>query len=251
VTSHACDDSRDAVWAVDLTAETPKPVSYALPPGGSAFEGPAIGPDGTVYLQTADAVLALGAKDLRLKHSFKLASDGETGPIVVVHQDRTLIAAGGKDGRLHLLDAESMEPLLETSSLGASFTGSLATWQDTEGVAWILAPVRGPAAANGTIRAFKLEEQNGKLALTPAWTSRDMNSPQGPVIAGGVVFALSSGGPHATLFALDAETGKELYSSGEMVTAPASPTGMTVANGRVYFGAMDGTVYCFGMYMEH
>jgi hypothetical protein len=35
-----------------------------------------------------------------------------------------------------------------------------------------------------------------------------------------------------------------------MITAPASPTGISVANGRVYFAAMDGTVYCFGMYLE-
>ena len=56
---------------------------------------------------------------------------------------------------------------------------------------------------------------------------------------------------HATLYALDARTGKELYSSRNLVTVPASLTGMTVANGRVYFGGIDGTVYAFGMYLEH
>ena len=83
-----------------------------------------------------------------------------------------------------------------------------------------------------------------------------------PVIASGVVFALSAGefnrqiqrpkgSTHATLYALDATTGKELYSSRNLVTAPASLTGLTVSNGRVYFGAIDGTFYAFGMYMEH
>jgi outer membrane protein assembly factor BamB len=88
--------------------------------------------------------------------------------------------------------------------------------------------------------------------LTQAWVSRDIPSPQPPVIANGVVFALSSkSGTHATLYALDAATGKELYSSRNLVTAPAALTGVTVANGRVYFGTTDGTAYEFGMYMEH
>ena len=34
----------------------------------------------------------------------------------------------------------------------------------------------------------------------------------------------------------DAATGKELYSSRNLITAPAALTGITVANGRVYVG---------------
>ena len=61
----------------------------------------------------------------------------------------------------------------------------------------------------------------------------------------------AKGSTHATLYALDTATGKELYSSRNLVTAPASLTGLTVANGRVYFGSIDGTFYTFGMYLEH
>ena len=50
---------------------------------------------------------------------------------------------------------------------------------------------------------------------------------------------------HATLYALDAATGKELYSSGNSITAPAALTGLTFANGRVFFGTTDSTVYAF------
>jgi len=80
-----------------------------------------------------------------------------------------------------------------------------------------------------------------------------MNSPLPPVIASGVVFALSAGkgATRATLYALDAATGKELYSSRNLVAAPASLAGMTVANGRVYFSTLDSTMYAFGMFMEH
>ena len=82
-----------------------------------------------------------------------------------------------------------------------------------------------------------MEEKSGKLQLTPAWMSRDMDHAEPPVIANGVVFAYGSGenttqaypdrgltdfsplrikaSTHATLYALDAETGKELYSSGD------------------------------------
>jgi outer membrane protein assembly factor BamB len=97
--------------------------------------------------------------------------------------------------------------------------------------------------------------------------------PAPPVIANGVVFALSSGefvrqanenqgglfssqqraerSVHATLYALDGETGKELYSSGDSITSFTHFASMAVANGRVYFGTYDNTLYSFGIPIEH
>ncbi|MFX8824815.1 PQQ-binding-like beta-propeller repeat protein, partial [Acinetobacter baumannii] len=92
---------------------------------------------------------------------------------------------------------------------------------------------------NGSIVAFKLTEKNGKTALENAWTSRDLVQPVPPVIASGVVFALSNGEKRATLYALDATTGKELWSTGETVTGRSAMTGITIANGRVYFATAD------------
>jgi outer membrane protein assembly factor BamB len=69
------------------------------------------------------------------------------------------------------------------------------------------------------------------------------------VVTSGVVFALSTG-DKAVLYGLDADTGKELYSTGTQVPAAGALTGMTVANGRVYFTTADGTLYAFGIYME-
>jgi outer membrane protein assembly factor BamB len=131
------------------------------------------------------------------------------------------------------------------------------------------APVTNGPAPNGFVIAFKLREQGGRTTLEPAWVSRDLNSPLPPVIANGVVLALSAGeftrklsdagdsvderakgSTRATLYALDAQTGKELYSSRNLISGPASLTGITVANGRVYFGGVDGTFYAFGMYLE-
>jgi hypothetical protein len=56
----------------------------------------------------------------------------------------------------------------------------------------------------------------------------------------------------ATLYILDAATGKPLFTSGDAVTGTANPeTGLAVANGRVYFSTIDNTVYSFGIPTEH
>jgi outer membrane protein assembly factor BamB len=264
VTSHDCNGAANAVWAVDLIPDPPKATSFALTgDGASGLGGAAIGGDGTIYVQTTEKLLVLSPRDLQLKQSFSLSSNSAS-PLVFHYKESDVIAAAGKDGRLYLLDPAS-PPMVQTSVIAGEIWGSLSTWLDADGMRWVLAPVWGPLSAdfkapptngatpNGSIVAFKVEEQNGKPALAPAWVSRDIPSPQPPVIAGGVVFALSSGkaANHATLYALDAATGKELYSSRNLVSAPAAQTGMTVANGRVYFGTTDGTVYAFGIYMEH
>ena len=52
---------------------------------------------------------------------------------------------------------------------------------------------------------------------------------------------------HVTVYALDAETGKELWSSKDIITSFNHFTGITVANGKVYMSSYDGNVYCFGL----
>ena len=42
-------------------------------------------------------------------------------------------------------------------------------------------------------------------------------------------------------------TGKELWSSGETMHQFNHFSGVTVANGRIYLGTYDGTLYCFGV----
>jgi outer membrane protein assembly factor BamB len=240
----------------------------------------------------SNTLLALSAKDLKLQHYFtspataaKNASHlNAVTPVVFEFKGRDLIASAGPDGRLYLLDSKSLggedhkTSLSQTSpvsSANGGIWGGLSTWEDSNGTRWIAAPVWGAvnpelkapvtngAAPNGSIVAFKVEEQNGKPALTPVWVSRDMNSPEPPVLTSGMVFALSTGGytaqsgtlrpkssSHATLYALDGETGKEMYSTGNQVTAPGSLTGLTIVNGRVYFTTTDSTLYAFGIFLE-
>ena len=40
---------------------------------------------------------------------------------------------------------------------------------------------------------------------------------------------------------------QELWSSGDTITSWNHYSGISVANGRVYIGTYDGTVYCFGL----
>jgi outer membrane protein assembly factor BamB len=157
--------------------------------------------------------------------------------------------------------------------------GSFASWEGKDGTRWVLAPIGGPVAVdfpvsygptpNGGIIALKVTGTAGKTQLTPAWVSRDMMSAEPPVVANGVVYVLAAGeftaqandedgglfsfeervkrSIPAKLYALDAVTGKELYSSGDQIASFLHQAGIAVAGGRVIFGTFDGTIYCFGL----
>jgi outer membrane protein assembly factor BamB len=287
VTSHECNDAPNAVWAVDLNVDPVKVRSFELKSGsGWGLGGPVVGNDGTVYALTADSVVALSPRDLQLKQNVSLQGKNLSdainvaSPVVFSYKDRDLIVVPCAEGRLCLVDSTNVYRTPKLAERG--ITGSLSTWLDKDGTRWVLASVTAPtqpdmkfpvthgATPNGFIAAFKLQDQNGTPTLVPVWTSRDLDSPMPPVIANGVVFALSAGeitrrisengnnvderpkgSTHATLYAFDAQSGAELYSSRNLVSVPAALTGIAVANGRVYFGGIDGTLYAFGMYMEH
>jgi outer membrane protein assembly factor BamB len=278
-TTTSCGGAPNAVWAIDLNGADTTVASFPLSGGVSELGGLSVGTDGTIYVQSANKVLALAPKSLELKQSF--TASGGAGknlatPVVFAYKDHDLIVSSGGDGRIYLLDTQSLsEPLSQTLPLSSGdrgVWGGLSSWQDPDGTRWVLAPVWGPVnselkvpitngdAPNGSVVAFKLDEANGKPVLTPAWVSRDMSSPQPPVITSGIVFALSAGeytreerpksGTHATLYALDGATGKEMYSTGNQVTTPGNLTGLTVANGRVYFTTNDSMLYAFGIFLE-
>jgi len=52
---------------------------------------------------------------------------------------------------------------------------------------------------------------------------------------------------HGTLYALDAATGKELYSSGDLLDSWNHNGGLAVAKGRIYVSTWDARVYSFGL----
>ena len=157
--------------------------------------------------------------------------------------------------------------------------GSYAAWKDGKGTQWVLAPNGGPTTfkfptnygetPHGGVLAFKVEEKDGKTVMTPVWQSVDMITAEPPVVANGVVIEVAGGeftgqtndiegGLYSAqdrikksvpgkLFLLDAQTGKELYSSGDQVTSFLHQAGPSIANGKIIFGTFDGTIYCFGI----
>jgi outer membrane protein assembly factor BamB len=193
-------------------------------------------------------------------------------PVAFTYKQKKLLIAPGKDGSLILLDGEAPggadhhTVLAETSALGTSKSetpDALAVWQDATGVVWIFASIQGPVSAkfatsdgsaiHGSVAAFKLEEDGGKMSLAPQWISHDMVSPAPPVIANGLVIALAQGSAstRAKLLVLDAATGKELYSSGDAIETYACMAGVSVGDGHVFFVTHDNTLYSFGIGIEH
>jgi outer membrane protein assembly factor BamB len=221
--------------------------------------------------------------------------DMQVTPAIFKYKDKELMVTGSKECRVYLLDTKSaggdnhQTPLYRTPMLcneevdfqSAGIWGSMATWEDSKGTRWALTPFWGPShpdfkvpishgpVKHGAIVAFKVEEKGGKLQLTPAWMSRDMDQAEPPVIANGIVFAYGSGentrqayadkgladfsplrikaSTNAVLYALDAETGKELYSSGNQIASWVHFGALSLANGRVYLGTFDSMLYCFGL----
>jgi outer membrane protein assembly factor BamB len=132
----------------------------------------------------------------------------------------------------------------------------------------------GPIA-DGSIMAFELTMNGGKPVLVPQWTSPNMVVPDSPTVANGVVFAtqtgeqtlqsqrLPPGSPRPTpassaafratpisnviLYAFDAETGKQLYSSKNIISGWTHFSAPVVALGKVFIVTHDAKIYAFGV----
>jgi outer membrane protein assembly factor BamB len=138
-------------------------------------------------------------------------------------------------------------------------------------------PSSGGAAPHGSIMAFQVIAQSDKVSLLPQWISPDMIVPDPPVAANGVLFAIQTGEQtiqspdyvHGTqdeinhnplsakyrstpvnnlvLFAFDAETGEQLYSSEKIIPDWVHFSEPVVALGKVFVVSHDAHVYAFGL----
>jgi hypothetical protein len=283
-TSGNCGGAPNAVWAIDLDSEAKPVVSWKTNGGGVvgaiAFTSDgtliaAIGPGQTTGDGKANAIVALDPKTLQLKDWFtQPGTEFATGPTILRHKDKDIVAAATKDGRIVLLDAASLggsnhaTPIhLSRTFLGAGASVSadaLAAWQQSgAGASWILLPAKGrPSAASpaangpvaaGAVVALKVMDAGGAISLEQGWVSHDLSSAATPVIVNGVVFALATGvqagggrGTAAVLHAYDGATGKRLWTSGKAMTTSASPGSMWSGLGQIYVGLQDGTLHAFG-----
>ena len=271
-TSDTCGGAPNAVYAADLSSDTPKVASFLTNGAGpTGALGTAIGKDGTVYAQISsghgdlageynNTVVALTSKTLTVKDYFTPASKqnsslGTATPMVFDWKGKELLLAAAGDGSLYLLDAPSLggadhhQALSKTNPVGNGFRGGFASWEDTAtGTRWVY------ASLGGKIVAFTIQEQDGHPTLVATWTSRDIAAPSPAVVANGIVFALATGdgkkNAHAILYALDGATGKELYSSQSIVRSFSRNGGLAIANRRIYFTTHDNAVYCFGFFAD-
>jgi outer membrane protein assembly factor BamB len=303
-----CGGNPNVLYALDMSGEDAKLTTFETHGAGPAGYGAtAITAMGTIYTQIPegsgdvagtynDTVLAL-SKNLRVKDYFtpseaspalpkEVAAPGIT-PVTFQWKGHDVVVAGARNGRLYLLDGQSLggadhhTPLAESEPIaspdlkyaGNGFNGTFSSWEDLEtNTRWICASLWGPprsggGAEHGSIVAFRLEERDGKPVFTRAWMSRDLIAPAPPVATNGLVFVLSTGesnreardngkpytvaerekmASHATLYALDAATGAEIYSSGNMASTFAHNGGLAVANKRIYFTTHDNTVFALG-----
>ncbi|MGE0406536.1 MAG: hypothetical protein AB7O65_09560, partial [Candidatus Korobacteraceae bacterium] len=176
--------------------------------------------------------------------------------------------------------------------------GAPATAVNSKGERWIYIPMWGPPstqakfqhshgeAPDGSIMAFKVVQVDNKPVLTPMWVSRNLNMSDSPVVANGLVYALSTGEntlqrhtdprfqtryqrpgeppvpkvgtmtaeerlqvvpTHAVLYALDAETGQELFSSKDIIDDWTHMSSVVVADGQVYVTTRKSLLYAFGV----
>ena len=138
-TSGKCGGAPDGVWAIDLDSEA-KPVVSWKTNGGGVVGAVAFTPDGTLIAaigpgQTtgdgkANAIVALDPKTLQLKDWFSQpTAEFVTGPTILRHNNKNIVAAATKDGRVLLLDAASLGGSNHATPLVASkpFLGAGAT----------------------------------------------------------------------------------------------------------------------------
>jgi len=281
-TSNGCGAAPNGVWALNWGSEKKDVAMWKADGNVAGSAGIALGSDGTAYAsigEPASQIVALEPKTLRLKAAFaQPKADFNATPVVFPFKGKDLVAATGSDGKLYVVDATTMKLVASAPYSAPGFaSGALATWE-ANGTRWILAPAgSGPASAkfpagngavtNGAVVAFKLSDATGTMTLEPGWMSRDLLAPLPPVVINGVVFALSSGefrtadekvtvaqraqrSQPAVLYALDATTGKELWTSGRTITSFVPRTGFGTGNSQVSVLTYDGTVYAFGFPIE-
>jgi outer membrane protein assembly factor BamB len=246
--SQGCGGARSGIYSMDLRDSARLVIRDLLTSsrGGAGIwgrGGPVAGASDRIYASTGDGefdppqglfgstYIAASARDLEVvdyfapvnykrvtQYDLDMAS---ASPVWLSYRNFNLLAGGGKEGVLYLLDADALgdkdhQTPLFTMKLanddgefeGKGIWGAVSMWRDEKGQAWVSVPIYGPVSKeapkfpqtngvnpHGSIMTFKVavDDASRKPALEPAWISGDFNLPDPVVIANGVVFALSTG----------------------------------------------------------
>jgi outer membrane protein assembly factor BamB len=205
--------------------------------------GVVIGKNGRMYAATGDgafnpangdygsSIIAVSPHSLKVLDYYSPKNHAEltqydldiaaASPVWFHYRDFNLLAGGGKEGVLFLLNADQLgggnrETALDDQKVANDklqyeengIWGALSTWTEADGEVWVYVPVWGPASkkapvfplnhgthSHGCIMAFRadIDARSGEPQLKPAWVSRDFDVPEPIALAGGVAFVLSTG----------------------------------------------------------
>lgn len=259
----------------------------------------------------SESILKLSPRAARLMDSYTPSNwmdnlmhdlSGSANPVVFNFAGKTLLAVSQKEAVLRILDTNNLgganhqTPLWQSPRLGndqktgtdpgRGVWGAIAT-TEINGRRFLYLPLLGnpskdsPAfpvtngpREDGSIVAFEVLDQGGQISARPLWTSANMVMPDPPVVANGVVFALSTGGQamqngakpgdprmpydvsavlrstpvsNMTLHAYDAISGKQLWTSGKSLGDWVHFSEPVVALGKVFLVTHDGHVVAFGL----
>ena len=267
-----CGSVASGVYAIDLTDNKNTVTSWDAKGARIAGAvGPAFAPDGTVIVATgassgdatfANAIVTLEPRTLKVKDWFTASAPFTSSPIVFTQDGQTRVAAANTDGSLYVLDAatpggsDHKTPLAKSTAsakAGDFLAGALTTWEGEGSSRWIAVP-----SPDG-IAAFRVPAGNTPVPEL-VWASSGIAAPGPPMVLNGVVFAVSHGEAIAgarvqrkpsVLHALDAATGKALWNSGAAMTSFVPGVPLAGGDGQVYVVTADGTLYAFGVPVEH
>jgi outer membrane protein assembly factor BamB len=215
---HDCPQLRSGIWSRSGAVVDPDPSMHGriyVATGNGQFNADQGGHN------YGDSVLAISADGSTLEDYFtpndqaqleaEDADLGSTAPAILPSQRRSftplMAIQGGKDGILHLLDRTHLGGVggaIQEYDLGTGVYSAPAVWRDGKSATWIF------VGTSSTVTALRLEtDAKGKSELRKAWAA-DIGGTS-PVVADGTVFIATDN----ALNALDAHTGKLVWSSGD------------------------------------
>ena len=295
-------------WGRGGVARTPRGVITQTADG---LYDPAGGQFGETVLELAPGLAGLADSFTPENWAYLNFHDldmGSASLVVFPYAGKTLTAVASKESVVYVLDIANLggyppnhsKPLYQsfqianddalggnTRAPGQGVWGSITTYATADGRRFLYVPVWGPPSKklpafqysqgptpHGSIMAFEVVQDGGKIAMVPRWSSPDMTVPDSPTVANGVVYALETGEQtlqnttapgqprppapiaakfratpvgHLSLYAFDAETGKTLYSSKKIITDWVHFSEPVVALGKVFVVTHDAHLYAFGV----